>query len=1024
VNKPNEILHPFENLSLWKHFIASSSDNVDLIQLVKKHIEITIPLLEQYINTFPKYTLHNLRHQQNVIRLMGLILGTEVKKLSSLESAILILSAVYHDIGMVFKQEEIENVAKEHEFKIFLKENIKAKLLYEENNQIVTVSLIEWYCRWIHAKRVWHYLNLFDKKDPIIYGSMPFKDELGQVCESHNESIEYLKNDDKFNSDFLGEKCDLKFCAILLRLADILDFDNTRSPKSVFEFLELDKPKNQSDVVSLDEWNKHLSSNGFKFNKSKDNVQLLIIAAPPHPKVEVGIRNFIKVINEELIGCSKLLKFCSPRWNNFKLPNEVDTSGIKSKDYKSGNFRFSLSEDKILDLLTGEGLYDDQFVFIRELLQNAIDTSRHREFLEHFSNIKFKANPINVSFFIDNDGYQWIRIDDYGRGMNEEIIINHLLKKGESYYNSNLFKLEKLSIKEKTEIDFVPISRFGIGLLSCFIVADKIEINTKFYDPNNISNIESFRISVEGRSGFFVLQSKKEKHEPSEMPSPLGAECAYRDQPGTSIAVRLNQKNEFVGLDIKEKIEEYVLCSPIPIKFEGQIIGGDFNELLQKPWAKEISLPIDSEFVKKIEELFEVSLPSGIDIDILPINISENSLDENLKGQIVFVALNVKDIKKTSLDTEKKSFRIEEKDNKIYFKCIKRFRINNVDSENVIEHEIKDLHKYTSIPTVSRKRPLFPELQHQYEFDGLFLSHNGVIIHDTSRMFVMDNRHFNSYHSFHNGGERTFLYAGILYFQDKLLPKLTVSRNKIQSLDFNIVANLLYSTKVLNKYNYDSIENYEYFDRLVNGTFFTTKIIKESNFYESNRTFWDNEKIVISNNGEVSLNELKELIISKPEIILPEYNSYFLRSLVGYILVNNFEVALKINKENKSSYITILHLENKRHADDNIILDFYPLRFVDFMGLETIIKFHGFINKSHRLIQWYLQNYVILKSQYNSYKHQLIYSILDFQLTNQSKIENINKILARLRVLLPSEAKPSEELNLTKKDFECDFEDF
>jgi len=86
----------------------------------------------------------------------------------------------------------------------------------------------------------------------------------------------------------------------------------------------------------------------------------------------------------------------------------------------------------------GEHLYDDRYAFVRELLQNALDASRHREFHERAAgNTAFTCDPIRVSTWKDKDGYHWVRIDDYGMGMTERIINEYLLKVGQSYYKSS-----------------------------------------------------------------------------------------------------------------------------------------------------------------------------------------------------------------------------------------------------------------------------------------------------------------------------------------------------------------------------------------------------------------------------------------------------------------------------------------------------------------------------------------------------------------------------------------------------------
>src|SRR5215472_10847936 len=96
---------------------------------------------------------------------------------------------------------------------------------------------------------------------------------------------------------------------------------------------------------------------------------------------------------------------------------------IKPNGYRYGEYRFALDQDHILQLLTGESLYSTSFVFIREILQNAIDATRVRLFLERGrGNSRFEPQAIRVSEWVDADRYRWVRVDDFGIGMDEEII--------------------------------------------------------------------------------------------------------------------------------------------------------------------------------------------------------------------------------------------------------------------------------------------------------------------------------------------------------------------------------------------------------------------------------------------------------------------------------------------------------------------------------------------------------------------------------------------------------------------------
>ncbi len=722
---PQKSKNIFSDLPLWNHFEENAT--AEEVASIEAHIAKVMPLLDYYIKTFPTYTVHNGQHQKNIVYIIGQLLGNEIEKLSTLEAAILILSAVYHEVGMVFKEDELAQVASERRFLQFLEETPKAKLIFISNGQVADRYLIEWYCRSIHAERVWKYLDIYDAEQPLVWNNIPFKNQLGYVCESHNWPAAALKSNEHLRTDFLG-KCDLLFCSILLRMSDILDFDNTRSPKSVYEFLGLDKPKNNIEAVSKSEWEKHLYSGGFTFTNNKDNPSVSFAAAPKHPEVEIGIRKFIHIIKLEMASCNALLRFCSDGWRDFKLPNDINTNDIMGQNYTAGNYHFSLSENKVLDLLTGEGLYKDEYIFIRELLQNAIDTTRHRTFIEQTKNSSFNPQPINVSYFQDKEGYNWVRIDDFGMGMDKVIIADHLLKKGDSYYTSDKFRLEQMLIEGSTQHQFVPISRFGIGLLSCFMASDRVEISTKHVDAPGVA----YRLTLQGRDGYFVLQSSDLPHAATPMPAEYNFEQGFRKEAGTSIAVRIDNSKEYAGFDFKEQLEEYVLCPPVPIQYKQANIGGSWEELLVKRWADDQVVTVDEAFVKEVEDVFNVKLPHGISLQVRNINVEDYTQDNDLKGQLIFIKTDLGELPEgISLP----DFRLSTTRKTLVLRVYKKIKREGREQDVIVEYKNDSLIPSFSLPEKIVWQRFFTNKE--FTFAGLHLSHNGIIIHDGKDFFTL-----------------------------------------------------------------------------------------------------------------------------------------------------------------------------------------------------------------------------------------------------------------------------------------------
>src|SRR5205085_2295900 len=99
------------------------------------------------------YTLHDATHARNVAELIAKLLGQRIDELSALEAALLILSAYFHDIGMVFAPDELAGLQDEPEWQIFLRSHPEAYLAVE-GRPTPTVEVAEWYCRWRHADRV------------------------------------------------------------------------------------------------------------------------------------------------------------------------------------------------------------------------------------------------------------------------------------------------------------------------------------------------------------------------------------------------------------------------------------------------------------------------------------------------------------------------------------------------------------------------------------------------------------------------------------------------------------------------------------------------------------------------------------------------------------------------------------------------------------------------------------------------------------------------------------------------------
>ncbi|MBT8331678.1 MAG: ATP-binding protein, partial [Deltaproteobacteria bacterium] len=157
---------------------------------------------------------------------------------------------------------------------------------------------------------------------------------------------------------------------------------------------------------------------------------------------------------------------------------------IKPQGYQPIDFKFGVDTSSALQLFAGNTLYKDRRVFLRELVQNAVDACNLRQMQEP------EFTPaIGIEFSPDLDK---ITFRDNGIGMSKQWIEKYFLNIGLSFYQSD----EIMRINRDANIQFSFISQFGIGFLSSFLVAQKVVIKTRQAGSDgfiiNITHIDDY----------------------------------------------------------------------------------------------------------------------------------------------------------------------------------------------------------------------------------------------------------------------------------------------------------------------------------------------------------------------------------------------------------------------------------------------------------------------------------------------------------------------------------------------------
>lgn len=515
---------------------------------------------------FPMYTLHDETHICNVLRKMAQLLGEQgVAQLSRDEAAMLILAACCHDLGMSCSEEqqlELENDPVRLERYCNDHPGAYVKMKEQKEGEPLSDDLLRDFLRAFHHERVLDILT--EKEWPTVLNGKVRRSDLVDICRSHGKDAQYILDLKPTAA------VDVRMCGIMLRLADILDFDSSRAPQAVYDDSGFHgHGQDRSAAYSKEEWEKHMSSHGFRFELVEDRsypYELPYGATCPNMQIEQAVNTYLDWVDRELAACLNMLSYCREKWRPLVLPRKVRRE-IEPTDYVSGQFRFTLDQNKVLDLLVGDNLYQDPGVFVRELVQNAIDAVRTRQKMDRRLPASWKPQ-INIRCWMDEEGYHWFRIEDNGTGMNREIVEKYFLKVGSSYYASDDFRRDKY--RNEVEPGYQPISRFGIGILSCFMgdrERSRVEVSTLHYGPESVP----LRMSLPGLTGYYYLATRDQCPHAQNMKGKLPQEQkAYRSAPGTSIAVRTNLYLGGSYRSFREILDRYVVFPEVPIHYEDE----------------------------------------------------------------------------------------------------------------------------------------------------------------------------------------------------------------------------------------------------------------------------------------------------------------------------------------------------------------------------------------------------------------------------------------------------------------------
>ena len=518
-------------------------------------IKIHVPnILSCVSQVFPHYTKHDVSHSYAILDSIERVLGKEaIDKLSVTDLWLLLCTAFYHDIGMYISGDEVQECFESKEFQKYLcdlKDDAKLPLnkfancfaikdgkLNYDNCELSLDSynaaryLLADFFRVNHADRSKEFLQTDPSVAQMFSEIKRLITTIAEICRLHGEAFqEVMKCNDVENGvNGIEDYCHPRFVACMLRLGDLLDFDSSRISRFSLNHLSSSIPSDSKIHNEKNYCIKHALITPEKVD---------VFAECKEVEVAFEIDKWFTLIREEMFNQRN-------SWHD--IVADLDIKGFpmcgkletKLLDYEKIDndlkAKFEIEGDNAIKILQGSGLYDNKFQCIREILQNAVDATYLRIYLEKLKEKK-EFTPKSIDGFDEfleickqpeyqieircrkkeneektetTEGenkdkkkkYVWhFEIQDHGIGIRKEDL-RFLLKIGSGKNNKDKFDI----IKKMPEYA-KPSGIFGIGFQSIFLITDEVNIKSRYALCDEVIDMT---IGTPLKDGFALLKTEK-----------------------------------------------------------------------------------------------------------------------------------------------------------------------------------------------------------------------------------------------------------------------------------------------------------------------------------------------------------------------------------------------------------------------------------------------------------------------------------------------------------------------------------
>ncbi|EKX68878.1 wHTH domain-containing protein [Streptomyces ipomoeae] len=305
--------------------------------------------------------------------------------------------------------------------------------------------------------------------------------------------------------------------AVLLAVARARALDITALPDDLVENLGIPYP------VGLAELRETVAGAAWH----SDNGRMVLQAADCHHEAVVeALRRHVDQVDLLLYDIRRAAGADETLAPLLALPQRASAEGVEAAlgDDDRPKFesysKFQVDPRRVQELLMGDQLYRSPGLAVRELYQNALDACRYRRARTAFLAAESGGGApddwkgrIRFEQGVGPDGRPYLLCEDNGIGMGESELSRVFARAGTRFTDLTDVRNER-ALWERAGIQMHPVSRFGIGVLSYFMIADEIEVITRRLGEDGATSEPCFKVAIHGPNHLFRIERSTERRQP------------------------------------------------------------------------------------------------------------------------------------------------------------------------------------------------------------------------------------------------------------------------------------------------------------------------------------------------------------------------------------------------------------------------------------------------------------------------------------------------------------------------------